>query len=1221
MNHDAALKAICSKEINSKGKAEEREIEENTDTEKINNKNLERGDKIRLKLEEDQKIAAAILEKRKLEEEEYCLIKKEAEKRRVDELEQEKRRLQKMKIDQLIPNKIQDTNAKVDNLERPKIMFSNNPLIRKFEELALIALNEKQLQKDLQTKKIKHRVKKHSVLNRSKQILTKVARKLKGSQNISETSEETNAVQCGKVNDGEEKKKEMQNYLISQVLFNGKEDVQSVPIREEDYTKEYERQVDFDKFELKKEEAFFEAYKQNMEEYLDFVCEENKSKGKAKKKTTKSNKVNQNCTDIKLMKRQFENQKDDNKQDKDNLKTNVGKLSSSKLCFKDKSEQNIVGLNKTYVPVIIDKEAFERTVGLFEVDKQKEEADNRLAEMKLKKKELMDKVKCELKDLGIEPRRQNKKKQKIFETSKEKENIIQKNEEKYQKDEVVPKWISVYLEKSKKNVSEEKVEIKEEEYTEDLYFSKEYEQKIQPMLDLIDDNNGGNQKQTQITLKLDRNNTESFNQRKEAFEGVNEPGKNLIVESKIKNHPGFLDKMSKIKAMLSNGGSSSTTTSATKKIPSKDTSIIKGKYENKFSSSNSEKDIEIYRPKKKLIDVPNIVDEFKGPLEKTEKKWKWKQPNNSQPAVEDNKQEEELVHSKLELESSAMEDEVLEIEKEIDQIKFVEEFINDSSFKKNQMDVETIQAYLDLIEERHDEETISSLTPERYFHNTMNLDTIKDKLSTGKLESKTQQKEVGKVSHNFENINNENQMPIKEKERYEPKKDVTKMKKHLFESHEKKKNIISSPQQKVKRKLVEDPFQKSQNQSVPERKNTNQCKFNFSTTRQKEGKSNFPLKLSQSSSLQSLPTRNQTASISKLGENNSRYIQKRAVEIRTYSDSDLDDILNYENSEEISNYEKQLRDQYSLEESDSSQESICKEENKKTDSFANLMNILSVMRKTNLSKSVSNSKNILLENMNQKKTSGSQIDMSDISGIHQSLRSFYEKGTQNIDLQKETIEDKISINENTVNKESLLEKLSPKNKEPVKKIFEKMNTEQSQRYENNPGMKKAISCRDISWGRVSSELDEETMLNISESKQSAMEMFESAAPKYKFGGSLSKINDDKKVSKKQNMPVIKQVKQEYDERKWVLDSINKHFDVILEEEEDESDSAYDDSDGEECWSDSEEEYEEQKAETGKKSSVAMQGLLKSVVSKIRKSCSNLDDKDVICSLKSQLEQR
>merc|ERR1712106_1219193 len=137
------------------------------------------------------------------------------------------------------------------------------------------------------------------------------------------------------------------------------------------------------------------------------------------------------------------------------------------------------------------------------------------------------------------------------------------------------------------------------------------------------------------------------------------------------------------------------------------------------------------------------------------------------------------------------------------------------------------------------------------------------------------------------------------------------------------------------------------------------------------------------------------------------------------------------------------------------------------------------------------------------------------------------------------------------------------------------------------------------------------MVGISESKQMAKEMFESAAPKYKFGGSLSNVNISNKSSNKQNVQKINPVKEEFDGRKWVLDSINKHFDVIMEEEVDESDSAYDDSDGEEYWSKSDEDTAEQTQYPAKKSSTAMQGLLKSVVSKIRTSCSNLNDKEVV----------
>ena len=81
----------------------------------------------------------------------------------------------------------------------------------------------------------------------------------------------------------------------------------------------------------------------------------------------------------------------------------------------------------------------------------------------------------------------------------------------------------------------------------------------------------------------------------------------------------------------------------------------------------------------------------------------------------------------------------------------------------------------------------------------------------------------------------------------------------------------------------------------------------------------------------------------------------------------------------------------------------------------------------------------------------------------------------------------------------------------------------------------------MEWGRVSSELDEEIIAGISESKQMAKDVFESAVLKNKFGGSMSNVNISNKSSKKQNIQKTNPMKEEFDQRKWVLDSINKHF--------------------------------------------------------------------------------
>merc|ERR1712106_85537 len=219
-----------------------------------------------------------------------------AEKRRAEELEQQKKKDHKIKIEQLSLSKPQNGHDKTETLERPKKNLTSNPLARKFEELALLALNEREFQRDVQMKKQKSKLKKQSVINKSKQILCKITKRIRGSQIIKGNSKELIAEndfsQNVEVDMEEERKKDMQNYLISQVLFNGKEDVKSMAITQETDIDASEIQSKSDNFELKKEQAFFEAYKQNMEEYLDFVCGDKQKKSVVKKEKSKSKKVN-----------------------------------------------------------------------------------------------------------------------------------------------------------------------------------------------------------------------------------------------------------------------------------------------------------------------------------------------------------------------------------------------------------------------------------------------------------------------------------------------------------------------------------------------------------------------------------------------------------------------------------------------------------------------------------------------------------------------------------------------------------------------------------------------------------------------------------------------------------------------------------------------------------------------------------------------------------------
>merc|ERR1712130_881365 len=182
--------------------------------------------------------------------------------------------------------------------------------------------------------------------------------------------------------------------------------------------------------------------------------------------------------------------------------------------------------------------------------------------------------------------------------------------------------------------------------------------------------------------------------------------------------------------------------------------------------------------------------------------------------------------------------------------------------------------------------------------------------------------------------------------------------------------------------------------------------------------------------------------------------------------------------------------------------------------------------------------------------------------------------------------------------------------------------------EGGGGLRRANSCSGVSGERVLDELDTDTMAEVSVTQKMVKAMFEQqTAPKYKFGGSGSNLslNSSKEdVSSSSSRPVMKKSAKPKEERKWVLDSINKYFDVIVEEEEEEGEAepmSEDDSDYEYSDDDdddeSEYEYSEEEedvemvtqAESGFQSTSKMRGLLSSVVANISGSRGNLGRQD------------
>merc|ERR1712111_151683 len=217
----------------------------------------------------------------------------------------------------------------------------------------------------------------------------------------------------------------MQDYLISQVLFDGKEDVRSSKmttankgdgdakrVEEEHKQKEIEmvnreyelrKKIEQEMAEIKRKEeeskmklkeAEFEAYKKEMEKYLNFVCEDKEEEDKVKKKTSTSKKkgkiepTKKLTVNIESIKSQFEKDNEFGPSTTSSIKTpqlQINKLNQNifnQKCSEDEKSKK----KKEYVPIIIDRDAFERTKCTFE--KEMEEEKERL----IKEKEEREKI-------------------------------------------------------------------------------------------------------------------------------------------------------------------------------------------------------------------------------------------------------------------------------------------------------------------------------------------------------------------------------------------------------------------------------------------------------------------------------------------------------------------------------------------------------------------------------------------------------------------------------------------------------------------------------------------------------------------------------------------------------------------------------------------------------------------------------------------------------------
>ncbi len=179
--------------------------------------------------------------------------------------------------------------------------------------------------------------------------------------------------------------------------------------------------------------------------------------------------------------------------------------------------------------------------------------------------------------------------------------------------------------------------------------------------------------------------------------------------------------------------------------------------------------------------------------------------------------------------------------------------------------------------------------------------------------------------------------------------------------------------------------------------------------------------------------------------------------------------------------------------------------------------------------------------------------------------------------------------------------------------------------DNSPTLKRSVSCIGISKEKIVNDLDEDTLRDVHVSNSMIKAMFESAAPKYKFGGSGSNLSVNSSKEDVSRGPVRRPSSKPKEDRKWVLDSINKYFDVIVEESESSGSeccesqsicSLSEESDDDESASLSDDEPEPNYQSTAK-----IRGLFSTVVSGLSKSMGNLAKTELVNNLKKNLGSR
>ena len=814
--------------------------------------------------------------------------------------------------------------------------------------------------------------------------------------------------------------------------------------------------------------------------------------------------------------------------------------------------------------IIIDKQAFERTLESFDKSKKAGKTDQHcLTEIQKKKQKLITQIQEDISEIENNIDNEGESEEQDTSIMKESGETTNCSIPEESTENTLPTWLQLYLERADQHRKHEELIRSSASNTVSTGSTQEELKCSEP-----------------TTIEV-TNNTLHDGVKKEVSSRQEEE---TVMDSDSKE---FKKRIEHLKKMFVPSLSSKEEDQSVRKFLkyiSVNTDRVKQKFEHLNNEDPHPQNENLSKgPPKKLLDMSPYLNIMKdSSIEKDVtreiKKWKWKESQQQIPASIANTEVDNKV---------VKEDSILG-SSDIDDLQLV------------------IKKYLDLIEDddNHTEsskiftksEKIKAPAP---LDKTMVQDLFKDQATVPKPLNK-----VGKLSKSLSFLNggddNKCSQRIKDgsviSNFCETKKTLIERKINPLE--EKVDN------NRVKKKIVENPFHSVKTAS----------EFKVLDTQSKSSDNNrkvwkpkppprvhVPVAEKEISDKGSTNNNDQSSSFEdfKTSSHYEKYLKTfpRKMEVEEEND-DIDEILNYEDSEEIKQYEEELRAKYHLDEDIqySSHQSLNDNQStmKPADSFSSLMNILTTMRKSRLSKSVSECK---LNLFSSKKNSHHHHKQEQVGYCEE-----YESPLTSCKERKVLYESSIN------------------SQKPSSMLDDELEEIRKLRSVRSIDSKQSSSHMDLSQSRVSQDLDEEILSLVSRNNTNVRSHFEASAPKYKFGGSMSNLSFDACQAQEPRRKVVhnRESHQPTDKRTWVLDSIHKHFDIIVEDEEDEYSS---DTDAEEEESENEEDcisLQSSAGEPSMRTSDQMKSLVQSVVCQITTKDQNLKNSEILSNLKEKL---